>query len=77
MARVLKKTGEKLRQNFGKLLKKHVEKMSANRPLAMLMITSKLHQLSGDVDENKGERRNYEIMNYEHCSPLAWSEVSQ
>jgi len=37
-----KKTGEKLRQNFGKLLKKHVENMSVNRPLAMLMKSNEL-----------------------------------
>jgi hypothetical protein len=43
----------------------------------MLMKPNELPPLSGDVDENKGERENDEIMNYEHCSPLAWSEVSQ
>jgi len=37
MARVAKKKGKKLRQNFLKLLKTHVEKMSVYRSLAMLM----------------------------------------
>ncbi|HMD84433.1 MAG TPA: hypothetical protein VKO18_06995 [Terriglobia bacterium] len=57
MARVAKKKGKKLRQNFLKLLKTHVEKMSVYRSLAMLMKPKKLKPLSGDVDENKVERR--------------------
>ena len=52
-----KKNGKKLRQNSLKLLKTHIEKMSAFRSLAMLMKPKELKPLSGDVDENKVERR--------------------
>jgi hypothetical protein len=48
-----KKTGKKLRQNFGKLLEKNVEKMSAYLSLAMLMKPKGLKSFSGDVYENK------------------------
>ena len=41
------------------LLKTHGEKMSDNWPLAMLMKQNDLKPLSGDVDEQKGDR-NYE-----------------
>jgi Trp operon repressor len=41
-------------QNFFKLLKTHIEKMSDNRLLAMLMKPNELESLSGDVYENKG-----------------------
>jgi len=53
---VREKNGKKMRQNFLKLLKTHVEKMSTYRSLAMLMKTNELKSLSDDVDENKGER---------------------
>jgi hypothetical protein len=36
------------------LLKTHVERMSANHPLAMLMIEKELKSLSGDIDEKAG-----------------------
>jgi Trp operon repressor len=42
-----------MRQDFLKLLKTHIEKMSDNRLLAMLMKPNELEQLSGDVDEKK------------------------
>jgi hypothetical protein len=52
-----KKKREKMWQNFLEILKKHVEKMSIYRSLAMLMKSKELKSLSGDIDENKGERR--------------------
>jgi len=42
-----------MRRNLRKLLKTHVEKMSTNRLLAMLMKPNELKPLSGDVDEKK------------------------
>ncbi len=56
-AGVMKKNGKIMRENFLKLLKTHVGKMSTYRSLAMLMKPKELKSLSGDVDENKGERR--------------------
>jgi hypothetical protein len=71
MARVLQeKKGGNLGKNLCKLLKTHIEKKSENRLLAMLMKPNELRQLSGDVDEKKGERGNHEIMNFArlwHC----------
>jgi hypothetical protein len=43
-----------MRQIFFKLLKTNIEKMSVYCSLAMLMKTSELLPLSGDVDEKKG-----------------------
>jgi hypothetical protein len=50
-----KRGGEKMKESLAMLLKTHGEKMTENRPLAMLMKTNGLKSLSGDVDENKGE----------------------
>jgi hypothetical protein len=60
-----KTRGENMKESLAMLLKTNGEKMSENRPLAMLMKKNELKSLSGDVDENKGERRQAEIMNYE------------
>ena len=60
-----KSQGENMKDSLAMLLKTNGEKMSENRPLAMLMKKNELKSLSGDVDENKGERRLAEIMNYE------------
>ena len=54
-----------MRQNFIKLLKTHVEKMSAFRLAKMLLKTSMLSSSCHYSDENKGERGLAEIMNYE------------
>ena len=53
-----------MKVSLAMLLKTSVEKMSIYCPLAMLMKMHGLKSLSGDVDENKGERRPAEIMNY-------------
>jgi hypothetical protein len=46
-----------MKVSLAMLMKTNVEKMSENRPLAMLMKTNKLKSLSGDVDENKDSYR--------------------
>jgi hypothetical protein len=46
-----------MRQNFIKLLKTHVEKMSAFRLSRMFMKQNELNHSLQDVDENKGESR--------------------
>jgi hypothetical protein len=55
-----KTRGEKMKESLAMLLKTHREKMSENRPLAMLMKKNELKSLSGDVDEKKGDG-NYEL----------------
>ena len=42
-----------MKDSLAMLLKTHGEKMSENRPLAMLMIINELKSFSGDVDEKK------------------------
>ena len=49
-----KKGDKKMRQNFLKLLKTHVEKMSIFRLSTILMKTNELGMSFHDVDENKG-----------------------
>jgi hypothetical protein len=60
-----KKGGEKMGRRFIKLLKTHVEKMSAFRLAMMLQKTSSLSSSCHYIDENKGERRWTEIINCE------------
>ena len=48
-----KTRGGKMKVSLAMLLKTHVEKMSENRSLAMLMKPNELKLLSGDVHENK------------------------
>jgi len=60
-----KTRGEKMKDSLAMLLKTHGEKMSENRPLAMLMKQNDSKSLSGDVDEKKGESHRMEILNYE------------
>jgi hypothetical protein len=43
-----------MKVSLAMLLKTNVEKMSENRPLAMLMKIDELKSLSGDVHERKG-----------------------
>jgi hypothetical protein len=50
-----------LGENFTKLLKTNVEKMSAYCLLAILMKTNELKSISRDIDEKKGERRWAEV----------------
>jgi 5-carboxymethyl-2-hydroxymuconate isomerase len=45
---------ENMKVSLAMLLKTHVEKMSENRSLAMLMKSKELKSLSGDVYERKG-----------------------
>jgi len=54
-----------MKDSLAMLLKTHGEKMSENRPLAMLMKQNDSKSLSGDVDEKKGESHRMEILNYE------------
>ncbi|MGD1102902.1 MAG: hypothetical protein ABSA59_12630 [Terriglobia bacterium] len=49
-----------MQDGLAMLLKTNGEKMSDNRPLAMLMKRNELKSLSGDVDEKKGDG-NYEL----------------
>jgi hypothetical protein len=42
-----------MKESLAMLLKTHGEKMSENRPLAILMKTNELKWLSRDVDEKK------------------------
>jgi hypothetical protein len=46
-----------MRQNFYKLLKTHIEKMSTFCLSTIFMKTSHLYDAFHDVDENKGESR--------------------
>ena len=55
VARVMKKKGElKMRGKFRKLLKTHIEKMSAFRLSKMFMKTNELSHSFQDLDEKKG-----------------------
>jgi len=42
-----------MKVSLAMLLKTNIEKMSENRPLAMLMKPNELKSISGDVDEKK------------------------
>jgi hypothetical protein len=48
-----KTRGGNMKVSLAMLLKTHVEKMSENRSLAMLMKSNELKLLSGDVNEKK------------------------
>jgi hypothetical protein len=50
-----------MKESLAMLMKTNGEKMSDNRSLAMLMKSNELKSLSGDVDENKGERRQRKL----------------
>ena len=54
VARVMKKKGVKIEAKFLKLLKTHIEKMSAFRLSMMFMKTNELNRSLHDVDEKKG-----------------------
>jgi len=51
---VEKTRGENMKVSLAMLLKKNVEKMTENTPLAMLMKVNELKSVSRDVIENKG-----------------------
>ncbi len=53
-AGLTEKSGKKMRQNWVKLLKKHIEKMSVFRLSKMLMKLNELNTSLQDVNENKG-----------------------
>jgi hypothetical protein len=56
-SRCEKTRGGRMKKSLAMLLKTHVEKMSENRSLAVLMKTKQLKSLSRDVDENKWSYR--------------------
>jgi hypothetical protein len=53
-ARVVKKKGKKMGLKFRKLMKTHVEKMSAFRLSTIFMKTKELNHSFHDVDEKEG-----------------------